>query len=328
MASEFDLIAQYFTRRTHHTQLGIGDDAALIRSSAGCELLISTDLLVEGTHFFSDADPELLGWKCLAVNLSDIAAMGGTPRWATLGCTLWAPPNDGVSPAPTGAPSATDSWLAAFSRGFFSCAERYSVDLIGGDTTRGSAGATVFSVTIIGEVPRDQAIRRDGARPGDQIWVSGAPGLAGLGLAHLHGSIQLDRSAISECCAALHKPIPRVELGLALRGLASAMVDVSDGLLADLGHILIASRVGARLDLLDLPENQIGREMYLSGGDDYELAFTTDARLYDKVLATGERLGIPLRMIGVVTDSPAGVVSVFGSGGIEITPARRGFAHF
>ena len=332
MVSEFDLIARFFNRRTQHTELGIGDDAALIRPSPDCELVISTDMLVEGTHFFSDADPESLGWKCLAVNLSDIAAMGGTPRWATLACTLWAPPSRSVSPAPTGemacAPSATTHWLAEFSRGFFLCAERYGIDLIGGDTTRGPAGATTFNITIIGEVPQGQAIRRDAARLGDLVWVSGSPGRAGLGLAHLQGRGRLEETELSKCLIALHRPTPRVELGLALRGVASAAIDVSDGLLADLGHILRASGVGASLTFPDLPEASLAREMVLAGGDDYELIFCAGAKDAATIVALGERLGIALCQIGVVDSKRAGVVSVLDSNGADITPRRLGFDHF
>ena len=354
MASEFDLIAQFFTRPLRHTELGVGDDGAVIRPSANCELVISTDLLVEGTHFFSDVDPESLGWKTLAVNLSDMAAMGATPRWATLGCVLYAPVGNGVSPsataqsascarppcsavvsgvgsassAPTGTPSASEPWLGDFSRGFFSCADRYGVDLIGGDTTRGHPGASMFSVTIIGEVPCGQAIRRDGAQVGDTIWVSGTPGRAATGLAHLRGQVQLAGAFRDDCLAALHRPTPRIELGLALRGLASSAIDVSDGLLADLGHILITSRVSARLQMPELPDTALAREMYLAGGDDYELVFTIAAKRAPEIVALGEALGLPLRQIGIVCRDQPGTLTVHDSGGFDITPARRGFDHF
>ena len=311
-----------------HTELGVGDDGALVRPSAHCELVISTDLLVEGTHFFSDADPESLGWKTLAVNLSDLAAMGSAPRWTTLGCVL-----NSVPPAPTGkfADSGDDVWLEAFARGFFACADRYRVDLIGGDTTRGPAGATTFSVTIIGEVPRGQALRRDGAQIGDHIWVSGNPGRAALGLAHLRGRTALKGSHLAECLEALHRPIPRVELGLALRGVASAAIDVSDGLLADLGHILSASTVSANLQISDLPEAGLARDAFLAGGDDYELAFTASPTRTDLILAIAKRLNLPLRQIGIVLSCAVGkasTVKVLDQHGIEITPTRRGFDHF
>ena len=307
------------------TELGVGDDGALVRPSVNCELVISTDLLVEGTHFFSDADPEFLGWKTLAVNLSDMAAMGATPRWATLGCAL-----NSVSPAPTGkfADSRDDVWLAAFARGFFACADRFGVDLIGGDTTRGVAGATTFSVTIIGEVPHGQALRRDGAQIADHIWVSGNPGRAALGLAHLRGRTALKGSNLEGCLEALHRPIPRVELGLALRGVASAAIDVSDGLLADLGHLLSASSVSANLQMNDLPEIGLARDAFLAGGDDYELAFTASPTRTDEILAIAKWLNLPLREIGVVVTGKVGAVKVLDQQGIDITPARRGFDHF
>ncbi|MCX7147969.1 MAG: thiamine-phosphate kinase, partial [Rhodocyclales bacterium] len=169
MPSEFELIARYFTRGTSHTVLGVGDDAALIAPTPSRELVISTDMLVEGTHFLADTDPEALGWKTLAVNVSDMAAMGAIPRWALLAAVL---------PAPT------PEWIEPFARGFFDCAASYGIDLIGGDTTR---GPRAFCVTILGEVPAGRALRRDGAKAGDSIWISGQPGRAALGLAHLQG---------------------------------------------------------------------------------------------------------------------------------------------
>lgn len=328
MVSEFDLIRQYFTRRPRHTELGVGDDGALIRPSADCELVISTDVLVEGTHFFSDVDPESLGWKVLAVNLSDMAAMGATPRWATLGCVLYASADNGVSPAPTGMQSASASWLSSFSRGFFSCADRYDVDLIGGDTTRGPSGATTFSVTIIGEVPRAQAIRRDGAQVGDLIWVSGTPGRAAMGLAHLHGQANLTGAFRDDCLAALHRPIPRIDLGLALRGIASSAIDVSDGLLADLEHILRSSHCSAHLQMPDLPDTALTHEAYLSGGDDYELVFTTAAKRAPEIVALGKALNLSLNQIGIIRGGQPEILQVDDQFGANITPERRGFDHF
>jgi len=225
--SEFELIARYFTRGTSHTVLGVGDDGALIAPTPGRELVVSTDMLVEGTHFLADTDAEALGWKCLAVNVSDLAAMGAQPRWATLAA---------VFPAPT------TEWIEAFARGFFACADEFGIDLIGGDTTR---GPRAFCVTIFGEVASGQALRRSGAQVGDEIWVSGQPGRAALGLAHLQGRTVLAAAQLGDCLAALHRPQPRVALGLALHGLATSAIDVSDGLLADLGHILERRPVAA-----------------------------------------------------------------------------------
>ncbi len=229
MPSEFALIDRYFKRPTRHTQLGGGDDGALIRPTPGMELVVSTDMLVAGTHFLPNADAEDLGWKALAVNVSDMAAMGAQPRWALLALAL---------------PAATESWIEKFARGFFACADEFGIDIIGGDTTKGPRN---FCVTIFGEVPPGQALLRSGARPGDEVWVSGRPGRAALGLAHLQGRTVLAEPQLSDCLAALNRPQPRVALGLALRGLATAAIDVSDGLLADLGHILDASGVAAQL---------------------------------------------------------------------------------
>jgi thiamine-monophosphate kinase len=233
--SEFDLIQRYFTRVTPNAILGVGDDAALLKVSEGMVLAVSTDMLVSGTHFFPDADPLLLGHKALAVNLSDLAAMGATPRWATLSLSL---------------PSVEEEWLEKFSRGFFSLADQYQVELIGGDTTRGPLN---LCVTIMGEVPKAKALRRDGAKPGDDIWVSGALGEATLVLAHLQGKILLPQQIFEACAAHLHQPQPRVALGLALRGVANSAIDISDGLLADLGHILERSKVGAEIQFDALP---------------------------------------------------------------------------
>ena len=199
------------------------------------ELAISADMLVAGTHFFADCDPYNLGWKSLAVNVSDMAAMGANPKWATLAIAL---------------PEVNEPWLAEFSRGFFACAETFNVDLIGGDTTRGPLN---ICVQIMGEVPTGLAIKRSGAKLGDEIWVSGTLGDAALALAHLQGKLTLPEDTFANCAKALHAPQPRVALGLALRDIANSAIDISDGLLADLGHILESSKVGA----ISLQLNQV-----------------------------------------------------------------------
>ena len=307
MLSEFDLIERCFKRPTHHTLLGIGDDAALIKPTSGHELVVSTDLLVEGTHFFPDADPTDLGWKTLAVNVSDMAAMGAVPRWATLGIA--------VSPTPS------LDWLDAFVKGFFACADEFGVDLIGGDTTRSPPNARCFSVTIMGEVPPGLALRRSGAHIGDEVWVSGTPGRAARGLAHLQGKLVLQTPQLSECLAALHRPQPRVALGLGLRNLATAAIDVSDGLLADLGHILEQSKVSAVLD--NVPNDMT----YLAGGDDYELVFTASPERAEDISALGRTLNLPLTPIGRI-EVGSGKVQVLDKTGCDITPAHRGYDHF
>ena len=310
MPSEFELIARYFTRRTSHTKLGVGDDGALIVPTPGQELVISTDLLVEGTHFLADADPAALGWKTLAVNISDLAAMGAQPRWALLAAVLPAPTSD---------------WIEAFARGFFECADRHGIDLIGGDTTR---GPRAFCVTILGEAPAGAALRRDGAHAGVSIWVSGRPGRAALGLAHLQGRAVLTEPLLATCLAALHRPQPRVDLGLALRGIASAAIDVSDGLLADLGHILEQSARAARLQIPGLPAAGLERDCLLAGGDDYELLFTAAASHDKDIAALSDKLQLPLTRIGQVTSGVPGELVVCDDSGTVITPARRGYDHF
>ena len=310
MPSEFEIIARYFTRGTSHTVLGVGDDGALIAPTPGQELAISTDLLVEGTHFLPDADPEALGWKTLAVNISDLAAMGAQPRWALLAAVLPAPTSD---------------WIEAFARGFFACADSHGIDLIGGDTTR---GPRAFCVTILGEVPAGTALRRDGAKAGDSIWVSGKPGRAALGLAHLQGRTRLAEPVLGECLAALHRPQPRIALGLALRGIASAAIDVSDGLLADLGHVLEQSRRAARLQIPGLPRAGLERDCLLAGGDDYELLFPAAASRDEDVEALAGKLELPLTRIGEIVSGPPGELVLRDADGSVITPSSRGYDHF
>jgi thiamine-monophosphate kinase len=310
MPSEFTLIDRYFRRPTRHTVLGVGDDGAIFRPSAGMELVVSTDMLVSGTHFLPDANPEDLGWKTLAVNVSDMAAMGAQPRWAVLAVAL---------------PAATESWIEKFARGFFACADEFDIDVVGGDTTKGPRN---FCVTIFGEVPAAQALLRSGAREGDEIWVSGRPGRAALGLAHLQGRVALDEPARSECLAALHRPQPRVALGLALRGIANAAIDVSDGLLADLGHILDESKASARLRIPGLPPPGIERDCFLSGGDDYELVFTAAAEKRPEVEALAATLGLALTVIGTVGGGVSPRLTLSEPDGTPIEAGQLGYDHF
>lgn len=307
---EFALIDRYFKRPMRHTVLGGGDDGALIQPSTGHELVISADMLVAGTHFYADTDPEDLGWKTLAVNVSDMAAMGAQPRWAVLAMSL---------------PGVEDRWIAAFAKGFHDCADTFGVDLIGGDTTRGPLN---FCVTIFGELPAGQAIRRSGGKPGDDVWVSGAPGRAGLGLAILQGKVEFNEPRRSDCLKALTRPQPRVALGLGLRGLATAALDVSDGMLADLGHILEESNCAAELKFDNLPPPGIQRDMCLGGGDDYELLFTAAAARRAEVEALSQQIGLRLMRIGSLVAGEAGQLSVTGPQGEVISPQHRGFDHF
>lgn len=319
--SEFDLIQRYFTRPTPSATLGVGDDAALLRVGDGMQLAVSTDMLVSGTHFFADADPFLLGHKTLAVNLSDLAAMGATPRWATLALSL---------------PEVNESWLAQFSRGFFSLAEQYAVDLVGGDTTR---GPLTLSVTIMGEVRKDLALRRDGAQVDDDIWVSGRLGEAALALAHLQGRINLPAEFFAECANRLHQPQPRISLGLALRGIARSAIDISDGLLADLGHILQCSKVGAEIEfdaLHAMPETQQGalaaadvsliQQCVLAGGDDYELCFTAPHSRFAEIQQLSTQLNLPLTRIGKIIASPG--CKVLAKDGRSMHIKDSGYDHF
>jgi thiamine-monophosphate kinase len=320
--NEFDLIRRYFTRATPGALLGVGDDAALLQVSDGNVLAVSTDMLVSGTHFLPDADPFMLGHKTLAVNLSDMAAMGATPRWATLAIAL--PRMDGGG--------ANEAWLERFSAGFFALAQQYGVELVGGDTTRGPLN---LCVTIFGEVPERQALRRDSAQVGDEVWVSGTLGNAALALAHLQGHIVLSADEFAACAPALHQPQPRIALGLALRGIASSAIDISDGLLGDLGHILEASQVAARLDLASLPVSPIlrrfmqqaqGRQCALSGGDDYELCFTAPAKRHAEMMNISVRLGLPLTCIGNIV-AGSGCVVHDASGNL-VDAETGGYDHF
>ena len=289
--NEFALIEKYFTHRTRHTLLGVGDDAALIRVRQGHTLAISVDMLVEGRHFFKGADPETLGHKALAVNLSDLAAMGATPRWATLALAL---------------PSADTRWVAAFTRGFMRLARAHGVDLIGGDTTRGPLN---LCVQIMGEVPAGKALRRDRARAGDEVWVSGTLGDAALAVAARNREVRLAAAPLRAAARRLDRPLPRVALGTALRGIAHSAIDISDGLLADLGHICERSGVCAQVDVDALPVSPIWRSMramrlgerlLLAGGDDYELCFTAPPSRRGAVLRAGARAGVAVTCVGTI----------------------------
>jgi thiamine-monophosphate kinase len=319
--SEFELIRRFFTYPARHAVLGVGDDAAIVRAGKGTELVISTDMLVAGRHFRHGADPEQLGHKALAVNLSDLAAMGATPRWATLSIAL---------------PQVDTRWLAAFMSGFMRLARRHRVDLVGGDTTRGPLN---ICVQIMGEVPRGRALRRDGARAGDDVWVSGALGDAALALAARRGRIP---AAPRERRALMHRldaPAPRVGLGIALRGIARSAIDISDGLIADLGHICERSRVAAVVQFDRLPASAImrrnlgrpaARAALLAGGDDYELVFTAGRSWRNAIARLSRRLRLKLTRIGRVTRRRRGAqrVTVLDAAGRPMAVKRGGYEHF
>ncbi len=307
--AEFDLIGRYFAVHAPqhpYNQLGIGDDCALLNVPAGYQIAVTTDTMVKNVHFFADVDPELLGHKLLAVNLSDLAAMGAEPFAVTLALTL---------------PKVDENWLQAFSQGFIGLARRHRVDLIGGDTT---AGPLTLTVQAMGVVPQGRALLRSGAKAGDLIYVSGQLGNAGLGLKIKQGYI-CDCPEPALMC--FNKPQPRIAQGLAIRDFASACIDISDGLAADLSHILQKSAVGACLEWHSLPLspqvldylNKSGdRQMPLTAGDDYELCFTVPAGFQKQVPAG-------CHCIGVIEAQPG--LRISRAGRIETLEAR-GFEHF
>ena len=325
--NEFELIRRYFTRPPKRAVLGIGDDCALIAPAPGQHIAISTDMLLEGRHVLPGADPEALGHKTLAVNLSDCAAAGAQPRYAFLAGAL---------------PDADPDWLEAFSRGLFALADRYDTELIGGDTTK---GPRTFCVTILGEVPAGEALLRSGARPGDRVWISGELGAARLGLATLRGEPAAadpppPPEVRARALAAMHRPEPRVALGVRLRGIATSAVDLSDGLLGDLGHILARSNVGVEVELDALPCDawlrariadpstcRWAREFVLAGGDDYELCFTAAATDDARVRAAGERAGTAVTPVGRIREE-AGLVVVDAARAPIDLGTLRGFDHF
>jgi thiamine-monophosphate kinase len=315
--TEFELIARYFTPPTTHTVLAGGDDAALVRVAPGMELVVSTDMLVGGRHFFDDADPAGVGHKSLAVNLSDLAAMGATPRWATLSIAL---------------PEADEAWIAPFADGFLRLAQAFDVDLIGGDTTRGPLN---ICVQILGEVPTGAALRRDAARAGDEVWVSGTLGEAALAVAHRRGDFELRAQELAHSIQRLDLPQPRVALGLALRGVAHAVIDVSDGLAADLGHICERSGVAAVVEWEAVPkpavaarhgEHLLVRQCVLAGGDDYELCFTAPAARTRQVLDAAGTAGVGVTRVGRIV--PGAGVTVVDAAGRPVGLERGGYDHF
>lgn len=317
--SEFDIIREYFTCqrvRRDDVKLGIGDDAAIISVPKGRQLLVSLDTLVSGVHFPTDTSTEDIAYKALAVNLSDLAAMGAEPAWFTLALTL---------------PEADSEWLRGFAKGLFKLAEQYSLQLVGGDTTQ---GPLTVSIQIAGYAPLDTAMRRRTAKPGDKIYVSGTLGDAALGLRCLQ---QPDRytpnmAAINK----LNQPIPRVNVGQAIRGIASACIDISDGLLADLGHILEASKLGASIDRNMIPvsdsmrllcqENESCYDLVLAGGDDYELCFCISPANEPALDAIAIECGVSLTCIGQI-EQQAGI-RLFDGEKICHIKQPQGFEHF
>ena len=321
---EFDLIARYFTRPTARAVLGVGDDCALLLPAPGMQLAISSDMLVEGRHFFADVDPFTLGHKALAVNLSDLAACGAQPLAFTLALAL---------------PRVDEAWLAPFSRGLLTLADAHGCELVGGDTTQGPLN---ICITVFGEVPQGQALLRSGAQAGDDVYVSGTLGDARLALEALRDYTPLPAELLVHARARLEQPTPRVALGLGLRGVASAAIDVSDGLLGDLGHLLQASGVGACIDTsiaitliacdadktraggLFSHEQKLG--YVLAGGDDYELAFTAPACARQAVSAAAQQAQTPVTRIGQIEATPG--LRLVDASGRPVTGPFASFDHF
>jgi len=325
---EFDLIARYFTRPTYRAVLGVGDDCALLQPAPGTQLAISSDMLVEGRHFFADVDPAALGHKALAVNLSDLAACGATPLAFTLALAL---------------PGVNETWLQGFSQGLLALADAHGCELVGGDTTQGPLN---ICITVFGEVPvvngKSQALLRSGARAGDDVYVSGTLGDARLALEALRGNIALPAELLAQARQRLEQPTPRVALGQALRGVASAALDISDGLLGDLRHLLKASGVGATLDtsiainliaacahpacatgLISL-KNRL--DFVLAGGDDYELAFTAPVSARQAVQAAAHQADTPVTRIGCIDAEPG--LRLQDESGQHLAGAFSSFDHF
>ena len=316
---EFDLIERFFKRPPRKADVGIGDDCAVWSPRAGHQLAFSADMLVEGRHFLSTVEPSRLGHKALAVNLSDLAACGATPQAFLLSLSL---------------PRADEAWLSGFSQGLFQLADAHGCELIGGDTTQGPLN---MAITVMGEVPLGQSILRSGAQAGDDLYVSGHLGDARLALEAFRGAISLPQTVFDAARLRMETPTPRVALGMALRGIAHAMADISDGLLGDLGHILKASHVGAEIDLQSTTElmqtahlwscpTDLAQTCVLSGGDDYELVFCAPPSASACVHAAAQASGTRATRIGRITTAPALVL--LDPQGQTVHSQFRSFDHF
>jgi thiamine-monophosphate kinase len=314
---EFDLIARWFTRPARRSPLGVGDDCALLAPRPGWQLAVSTDLLVEGRHFLSTVPPARLGHKALAVNLSDLAACGAEPLAFTLALAL---------------PKVDETFLEGFASGLWALADRFGIELVGGDTT---AGPLTIGITVLGEVPAGQALLRSGACAGDDLWVSGTLGDARLALEAFRGRISLPQDGFAQARRAMEQPEPRVALGLALRGVAHGAIDLSDGLLGDLGHVLVRSGVGAVVEEALLPRSAllasqtlaVQRLCLLAGGDDYELLFSAPPEHRQRVLQAGQQTQTPVTRVGrIVVD--AGLQVLDAAGQALDLQGLRAFDHF
>jgi thiamine-monophosphate kinase len=313
---EFELIERFFTRPVRRAVLGVGDDCAVLAPAPGMQLCVSSDMLVEGRHFLSTVAPERLGHKALAVNLSDLAACGAEPLAFTLSLAL---------------PRADDGFLAGFAEGLWALAERHGIELVGGDTT---AGPLAIGITVIGQVPAGQALLRSGAMPGDELWVSGTLGNARAALECFRGTLPLDTDAFAQARRAMELPEPRVALGRSLRGTASSAIDLSDGLVGDLGHVLRRSGVGASVRVEAIPRSSLlaalptalQHECLLYGGDDYELLFSAAPAQHDAVRSAAQAAGVPVSVIGHIEAQPG--LAVIDGEGRALALRAGGFDHF
>ena len=313
MSPEFSLIDKYFNLHKTKAYRGIGDDAALIKKDTNYLWAISTDMLNENTHFFQNTDPFNLGWKALAVNISDIYAMGGVPKFALLAIAL---------------PKIKAGWMEEFSNGLFSCAKKYGVELIGGDTTKGPLS---ISICILGEVLKKNALLRSNAKKEDDIWVTGELGLAALGLAKLQKKIQLPKSLSKKAIGALEKPMLHSSIIEIMAKLSNSAIDISDGLIADLNHILVASKVGADISLKDIPMNPWLKknkliDIGLSGGVDYQLLFTSPKKNRDKINLLSKVPSIKLTKIGSIKKDKR--LNIIDHKGMLYKLKKKGYDHF
>ncbi|MBV1914992.1 MAG: thiamine-phosphate kinase [Pseudomonadales bacterium] len=322
--NEFELIRHYFNQqhsgsanRSTGMALGIGDDAAVLQPSPNCQTVVAVDTLVSGVHFPENASAYDIGWRTLAVNLSDLAAMGATPRWFTLALTI---------------PSIDENWLQAFSKGLFDCAQRYDIKLVGGDTT---AGPLTLTIQVMGEVSKSEFLTRSDAQAGDAIYLTGYIGDAMAGLGIMQNRYAANGTQREYLLDRFMKPTPRIEAGLALCQLANSAIDVSDGLIADLGHIAEASRLSAELQLDNIPVSDpliklLGKseaqQLALTSGDDYEICFTIAPEFEDQLPALFESLELNYSRIGEMSSGKG--VSVFNPGGSSVTENATGYQHF
>ncbi len=317
MTSEFEVIQKYFSRHKNDVPLGVGDDGAVVQAVNNRDLVVTSDTLVSGTHFSADVNPFNIGYKSVAVNLSDLAAMGAVPKYITLSLTV---------------PSVEEIWVREFSKGMYSILDDHATTLIGGDTTRGDTLS--INVTALGYVKSRTALRRDGACLGDDVWVSGFIGLGAIGLLIQQGSLNIEGEYERVFLGRLHQPEPRVGLGQRLISVANAAIDVSDGLIADAGHIAERSGVRIKIAYEDIPVHSAVRDIQgnksienciLGGGDDYELLFTARKEREADIIKIGSDLRLPLTKIGTVSEGFGVVVTDDGTLKQDF---QRGFDHF